>query len=247
MVFRRRPPAEPTVPASWPSLLHGRVALSRDLDAADRQRLLERTAAFAAGRRWEGIGVEIDEVMRLVVAAHASLLTLRFDVDPYRSIGSVIIYPSTVVRRGTRNLGGGVAADGPMAIHGETTRGGPVIVTWRAAEIASHHPERGRNVVLHEFAHQLDMSGGAVDGVPPAASREEELRWEKTIAAVYERLVAEVDPVLGRYATTNRGELFAVATERFFTQPVLLREAHPDLYSLLLSFYRQDPARRRPG
>ncbi len=242
----RRHRTEPEVPATWPSLLEERVVLSRDLEVAERQRLLRRSAAFVDGRRWEGIGVEIDDAVQLVVAAHACMLTLQFDVDPYRGVASIIVYPTTVVRRGTRNIGGGVASDGPIAIHGETTRGGPVLVTWRAADVASRHPERGRNVVLHEFAHQLDMSGGAVDGVPPLANREEERRWERAIVAVYERLIAEGDTVLGRYATTNRGELFAVATERFFTQPAVLREAHPDLYGLLASFYRQDPSRRRP-
>lgn len=235
------------MPPAWPGLLERVVVLARDLDSADRKRLLHRAATFATGRRWEGIGMEIDDSVRLVVAAHACLLTMALEGDPYRSIGSVVVYPTTVVRRGKRNLGGGVASDGPMAIHGETRAGGPMVIVWRAAQVASLHPERGRNVVLHEFAHQLDLYDGVADGMPPLGSRDEELAWQDTMDAVYARLVAELDPMLGRYATTNLGELFAVATERFFTRPADLLDLHPDLYALLRSFYRQDPALRRPG
>ncbi len=219
-----------------------------DLDASDQALLLERMARFVPDHRWEGVGgQEITPAVHAVVAAHACLLALRFEGDPYRNVRSIVVYPSTVVRRGRRSLGGGIEADGPMAIHGETRAGGLVVVVWNAASTGSRHPERGRNVVLHEFAHQLDVFDGVVDGMPLLASRTEELEWQETLGAVYDRIVAEPDPVLGRYAATNRGELFAVATERFFTRPAALVEHHPDLYALLRSFYRQDPVRRRSG
>lgn len=182
---------------------------------------------------------------KVVIAANAALLGLGFDQDPFDDVTSVVVYPTTVVRRGVRNLAGGVSASGPLAIHGETVRGGPVVVVWRAVASGSRHPERGRNVVIHEFAHRLDLRDGVVDGMPPLGGRSAELAWQQVFGAVMEGLVAEVDPFLGRYASTNRGELFAVASERFFTRPHELAMRHARLYEQLAAFYRQDPRRRR--
>ncbi len=231
----------------WAASLDERAPLWRDLGDDERRLMLDRIAAFVHGRRWEGIGVDVDEAMKLVIAAHACLLGLGFERDPFHEVSSVVIYPTTVVRRGTRNLGGGLSASGPLAIHGETVRGGPVVVVWRAVDVGSRHPERGRHVVIHEFAHQLDLLDGVVDGMPPLPGRAAELSWQRMIDEVMASLVADVDPLLGRYATTNRGELFAVASERFFARPHELAARFPDLYASLVAFYRQDPRRRRPA
>lgn len=230
----------------WAPLLDERAALWRDLGDDEQRLMLERIAGFVHGRRWEGIDVDVDEAMKLIIAAHACLLGLGFDRDPFHDVSSVVVYPTTVVRRGVRNLGGGLSASGPLAIHGETVRGGPVVVVWRAVDAGSRHPERGRHVVIHEFAHQLDLIDGVVDGMPLLSGRAAELSWQRMIDEVMAALIAEVDPLLGRYATTNRGELFAVASERFFTRPHELRVRFPDFYAGLVAFYRQDPRRRRP-
>ncbi len=227
-------------------MLDERVALWHDLARGDRERLLARMGPFVSGRRWEGVGVDVDRRIQIVVGAHAQIMALGFDRDPFDDVTSIVVYPTTVVRRGSRQLGGGVAATGPLAIHGETVRGGPVVLVWRAIDTGSRHPERGRNVAIHEFAHRLDLVDGVVDGMPPLPSRTDELAWQRVLGDAYDRLVAEIDPFLGRYASTNHGELFAVASERFFTRPAELAARFPELYGALRGFYRQDPIERRP-
>lgn len=227
-------------------VLDDRVALWRDLDAAGQDRLLEGCVRFIGGCRWEGIGMEVDPTAQIVVGAHAALMTLGFDRDPFSDVSSVVLYPTTIVRRGVRNLGSGVSSAGPLTIHGETTRGGPVVLVWKAVDTGSRFPERGRNVAIHELAHRLDLVDGVVDGMPPLGGRPAELEWQQTLQAVYAGLIAEIDPFFGRYATTNHGELFAVATERFFTRPTELMRRYPALYRQLAGFFRQDPSQRRP-
>jgi Mlc titration factor MtfA (ptsG expression regulator) len=105
------------------------------------------------------------------------------------------------------------------------------------------HSRRGRNVVVHEFAHKLDMLDDVVDGTPPLGSQELVDRWVAVCTQVFEELDAHGSPVLDDYGAEDPGEFFAVATEAFFTQPAKLRHHHAALYEVLADFYRQDPAR----
>jgi MtfA peptidase len=222
-----------------------RFAWWERLDGAERSRLEDLVGSFVASKRWEGVsGFEVTDEVRVVVAVHACMLILELDATAYRRIGSVVVYRRPVVSRALRSYGGGIVSDAPMPIHGETRAGGPVVITWSAAEADARRPELGRNVVYHEFSHQLDLLDGVADGSPPLRDPALRERWDGVVDAVYERLLAQGDPLLGAYAATNRGELFAVATERFFTRPLDLEAAHPGLYAVLSGFYRQDPASR---
>ena len=135
-------------------------------------------------------------------------------------------------------------SDADLAIVGQTTFDGPVFIAWDAAREGARHPERGHNVVYHEFAHKLDMDDGTVDGTPvldPAARP----RWIEVCTAVYQQVRdGRAGPLLDDYAGVNPGEFFAVATEVFFDRPLELARAYPDLYDVLQAFYRQDPAAR---
>ena len=153
--------------------------------------------------------------------------------------------PTTMVHRGPRSFGAeGVVSDADLSIVGQTTFDGPVFIAWDAAREGARHPERGHNVVYHEFAHKLDMDDGTVDGTPmlePAARH----RWIEVCTAVYQQVRdGRGGPLLDDYAGVNPGEFFAVATEVFFDRPEELARAYPDLYDVLCTFYRQDPAAR---
>ena len=143
----------------------------------------------------------------------------------------------------------GVLTEEPMEILGETGFRGPVLIAWDAARTAARHPERGHDVVLHEFAHQLDLRDGMVDGTPPMDDPEERQRWIDVCTPALERVRPDDyhhhHGVLDPYAGTNPGEFFAVSTEVFFTRPTGLRHAQPALYEVLADFYRQDPAGTR--
>jgi hypothetical protein len=123
-----------------------------------------------------------------------------------------------------------------------------VIIAWDAARADARHPERGHNVVFHEFAHKLDMLNDLIDGTPPLPDAAARRRWHEVCTAEYELLRSGMgDDLLRDYGAVNPGEFFAVATEVFFDLPGEMRARKPALYSVLRDFYRQDPAQRQPG
>jgi hypothetical protein len=189
----------------------------------------------------------LTDEMRVTIAAQACLLVLALDLALFDPVLSILIYPREYVVPEARRLGGGetVAADVRL---GEAWYRGPVVLSWAEVSDDSQELGHGRNVVWHEFAHQLDMLDRASDGTPPLASREQYRRWSTVMSAELKNLRSAsrlgrptlIDP----YGALNESEFFAVVTECFFDRPVPLRERHPDLYALLAEFYRQDTAAR---
>jgi Mlc titration factor MtfA (ptsG expression regulator) len=201
-------------------------------------------------KRWEAArGFTLTDEVRVVIAASAALLVLELDVasDPYRDVQAVIVHPTTVIFRGARpGPVPGLMTDAPLSVLGQAhARRGPVIVAWDAARAGARHPERGNDVVLHEFAHKLDMLDDLIDGTPPLPDRAARERWVAVCTAEFQRLRAGAGGhLLSSYAATNPAEFFAVATEVFFGRPLHLREQKPALYEVFADFYRQDPAAR---
>jgi Mlc titration factor MtfA (ptsG expression regulator) len=225
---------------------HG--AVWDDLEPDRRRRLEELTRRFLATKEFEAAGdAEIDDTTRTTIAAHACLLALDLGLDVYRDVHSVIVYPGTVVKRGAHADPSvpGVHRSCATPLAGEAMLHGPVVITWDAVRSGVAHPEHGRNVVYHEFAHKIDMRSGDADGIPPVGNRAGMVHWERliddTLAAV--RAGAVADPVLGSYAEVNAAELFAVATETLFTVPDRLQRHHPELHRMLHAFYRPEPSR----
>jgi Mlc titration factor MtfA (ptsG expression regulator) len=235
------------LPDDWRDLTAASVAHWAVLDDGERDRLGGLMAQIL-DRRWEAAnGFALTDEIRVVVAAQAALLILGLDIDCYRDVTAVVVHPTTVTLRGERaGPARGVVTDAPLPIAGQAqARRGPVVIAWDAARAGARHPDRGYNVVLHEFAHKLDMLDGTVDGTPPLPDRAARQRWIDVCTAAYERLRAgDAGDVLRPYAGVNPGEFFAVATEVFFDRPVALQADSPDLYGVLRDFYRQDPAAR---
>ena len=248
--IRRRaaPPTE--FPEAWRLLLERRWYQWRYLSADQCARLELRTLEFIAAKRWEAArGTEVTEEMQVLIAAQASFLVLELGPEYLRSVGSLIIHPSTVVLRGERSVGaGGLMTDDPFAIEGQARFGGPVLIAWDAVLRDAAWPQRGRNVVFHEFAHAIDMLDRVLDGTPPIADVAARQRWVAVCTRVFDWLrETEDDSVLRDYAITNPGEFFAVATETFLTRPAALRDEQPQLYEVLRDFYGHDPAAQVPG
>ncbi len=237
----------PALPDNWRDITAASLAHWPLLDDQERARLGELMEQVAQ-RRWEAAnGFELTDEIRVVIAAQAALLVLGLGIDCYRDVTAVIVHPTTVTLRGERpGPARGLATDAPLTIAGQThDRRGPVLIAWDAARSGARHPERGVNVVLHEFAHKLDMLDGLVDGTPPLPDAAARRRWVEVCTDEYRRLRAGEDgsPLRG-YAAVNPGEFFAVATEVFFDRPVELAALKPTLYAVLRDFYRQDPAAR---
>ncbi len=242
---RRKILADP-FPARWQAILHREVGLYTQLDAGERAKLRDDMRLLIAEKNWEGTrDFELQEPMQVIVAANACVLTLAMNGEPLRHVRTVIIQPGAYVQP-QPTVTNGIAHDGVVA-SGTAYVNGTVVLSWRDILHNSRNPHDGRNVVLHEFAHQLDMAGGVVDGTPRLPRRQYPV-WRRVMTAAYEQLVhaAEhgVPSLLNYYGATNPAEFFAVATECFFERPVQMRELHPELYALLRAYFRQDTARR---
>jgi Mlc titration factor MtfA (ptsG expression regulator) len=235
------------LPDEGPAIVAQHLAVWPLLDDGEQQRLLQIADELLSRKRWEAArGFELDDTVRVVIAAQAALLVLGLSTDHYRLVSGIIVHPSTLHTSGVRPgpSQGTVSAD-RLAVLGLAQGGrGPVVLAWDQALAGAHRTERGHNVVLHEFAHKLDMLDGTIDGTPllPRDVRED---WVRVCTQVYDDLVAGAPrPPMRWYGATNPGEFFAVATEVFFEQPRELAAYEPELYDVLTRFYRQDPATR---
>lgn len=242
MRFRRR-----GLPPDGPALVEKHLAVWPLLDEGEQQRLLRVTDELLSRKRWEAArGFDLDDTVRVVIASQAALLVLALSTDHYRLVSGIVVHPTTLQTSGVRAgpSAGTVSAD-RLAVLGLAQDGrGPVVIAWDQALAGAHRAERGHNVVLHEFAHKLDMLDGTIDGTPllPQDMRAD---WVSVCSAVYEDLVAgRPRPPMRWYGATNPGEFFAVATEVFFERASELATREPELYDVLTRFYRQDPAAR---
>ena len=235
------------LPDDAEALIERELAHWRWLDDDGRARLLSLTDWLLRRKHWEASGgFQIDDAIRTLIAAQASLLILGLTPDHYRLVSSIIVYPSSVLSSGERTGPAGTRTNEPLAIHGlAQERRGPILIAWDQAHASARHPERGHNVVIHEFAHKIDMLDDLIDGTPPIG-REAARPWVRVCTEVFRSLQHGVPrPPLRPYGATNPGEFFAVATEVFFDRAAELATNEPALYAVLADFYRQDPADRR--
>jgi MtfA peptidase len=251
---RRRRILEQPFPEPWLAALRRNLPQFSWLDDAEQLELVQIVQVFIADKHWEGVGgLELTDEIRVTIAAHACLLVLRLPHDVYRQVDTILVYPSTVWAPSPRASafavhGSGVVDDAPKAILGQAFSRGPVILVWDAVQAGVLDPRDGRNVVLHEFAHKLDMLAGTPDGVPPLTSDDTWTRWVEVFTREYEALQRARDQGrrlwLDDYALTNGAEFFAVATEEFFEQPLEMESDHAAMYGLMRDFFGQDPAER---
>jgi MtfA peptidase len=241
-----RPSIYPPIPSSWHSLVQSQVPLARRLTPAQQERLLQKMQQLIYGCRWEGCaGLRLTEDMQVIIAAHACLLVLEHNGDPYPDLDSILIYPGTFR---PRRFSWTPAADSEQEdpALGESWKHGVVILAWDSAMAGAADPADGQNVVLHEFAHQLDTASGRADGTPRLPDATALASWSAMLEGDFARLGREVDAgiqgVLDHYGATDPAEFFAVATEAFFERPADLQRERPELYDALRGYYRQDPA-----
>ena len=227
----------------------GAAPLVAQLTRDDRATLIEIARLLIAEKEWEGCGgLELTPTIRATIAGQAALLVLhRPEERDYAGVESILVYPHAFVNPMPQHDGSGVVSAG-RALHGEAWRRGPVVLDWDETRRGVAHGGDGHNLVLHEFAHKLDMLDGFADGAPPLASRADHRRWHAVMLAAFEKLRADAAreraTLLDTYGATNPAEFFAVATEAFFERGHALREDQPGLYEVLQAYYRQDPASR---
>jgi Mlc titration factor MtfA (ptsG expression regulator) len=246
---RRRALLAQPFPDAWRETLNANVRHYLPLSSAEQSRVHDYVRIFVAEKNWEGCGgQEMTDEVRVTIAGLVAIFMLGFPDEYFDHVLSILVYPNAYLAPGKTVTESGVILEGESARLGEAWYRGPVILSWSDVLAGARQERHGRNVVFHEFAHQLDMLNGRVtDGTPPMESAEQLQRWNHVMAESYKHLVDACrngdETLFDCYGATNLSEFFAVATEYFFERPLPFRERRPQLYEVLLDFYRQDPAR----
>lgn len=234
-------------PAPWRKILRQRLSIYRHLPPDTQRQLQNLIKEFLQDKRFVGCaGQVIDDEVRLVIAAQACLLLLNRSTSKYRSLRSILVYPSVFMVAREERDEAGVVSDRRHVLSGESWSDGKVVLAWDevARSVADFHD--GHNVVLHEFAHQLDSEHGPADGAPTLSSRNAYKSWSSAFAEEFATLQQQAHvgqrSLLDHYGASNPAEFFAVATETFFEKPREMRQQHAVLYKELKSFYCVDPA-----
>ena len=248
-VRRGRATAQP-FPAAWDGIVARNVPLETTLPESDRVELRRRMEIFLAEKRFEGVGgLEMSDEIRVTVAAQACLLLLHRDDDDFPRLSTILVYPSAYRARGTEHGEFGMVTEIEQVRAGEAYNAETIVLSWDDVLAGGRGDGDGHNVVLHEFAHQLDMEDGSSNGAPFLADWRTYETWSRVLGHEYARLQDAVRrherTLMDPYGGESPAEFFAVATETFFEEPIKLRDDHAELYAQLRDFYRQDPAEWR--
>ncbi|THC39910.1 zinc-dependent peptidase [Massilia sp. Mn16-1_5] len=229
------------------AILERNVEPYRAMDAAQRTRLERLVRRFLHEKTFVGCaGLEITEEMRLTIAGQACLLLLGARGEAvYPTLNAVLVYPGAFLVPRRQVDAAGVVTEERQDLLGESWGDGRVILSWDHVRRPSMEAPPSHNVVLHEFAHQLDSESGTTNGAPYLGSAERYRSWSEVLSRDFAALRHDAwfghEDVLDHYGATNPAEFFAVATEAFFEQPHRLASRHPALYEEFLKYYRVDP------
>ena len=224
-----------------------RYPFIRALSQSERDRLRELAILFLHDKTVHGAaGMTVRDEMRIAIAAQACILILELGLDYYRGWVEVIVYPDEFVAEYEYVDEAGVAHRIEEPMTGESWERGPVILSWADAKEGGRGT--GYNVVIHEFAHKLDMLNGEANGFPPLHADMNREQWSSAFSAAYEafcrRVEGDCELEIDEYAAESPAEFFAVMSEVFFESPDVVRASFPEVYRQLAQFYRQDPAAR---
>jgi Mlc titration factor MtfA (ptsG expression regulator) len=238
----------------------------RGLPAADTERLRGLCERFLAIKHFTGVhGVEVTPRVQVEIAAQACILVLDLGIEWYEGWSEIILYPAQFApeREIVDEAGVVHLVNDPMA--GEAWLGGPLLLSYEDVALAGDEAQRvaGYNVVIHEFAHKLDMRNGDANGFPPLHAGMDFRAWKRAFSEAYDDFRARVEQAdrmpglraqaaydalpMDPYASESPAEFFAVGSEAFFETPEMLAPAYPAVYEQLRLFYRQDPGARVPA
>ena len=244
---RRKKIRQGEFPAQWITILESNLGFYRQLTPTDKRELQEHILVFLAEKRFEGCGgLKIDDEIRVTIAGQACILLLHREPAYYPSLRTILVYPSSYLAKNPYD------ADDKSHRLGESWQYGPVVLAWDSSRRGGKNAFDGHNVVLHEFAHQLDQMDGVADGAPTLGrgktfeTRKLKYRsWALVFSRefeCFERKAAKgKKTVIDHYGASNPAEFFATATEAFFEKPLQLKKKRPELYEELRSYYKQDP------
>lgn len=236
--------AKPT-PQLWQEIIEKNVPLYKHLPDPLKEQLHGLIHVFLAEKSFEGCGgLELNDEIKVTIAAQACMLLLNRKTKYFKKLRTILVYPHTYVAR-TVSSNGTMVIDGRSVRLGESWQNGPVVLAWDSVTGGTRNITDGRNVVLHEFSHQLDQEDGAADGEPILEHRSNYAAWARILGEEYEALRNKKrrrrKSAMNKYGATNPAEFFAVATETFFEKPKQMNKKHPELYEELKDYYKLDP------
>ena len=232
-------------PEDWKKIVQKNVPLYNRLPDSLREQLHGLVNVFTAEKKFEGCGgLEITDEIRVTIAAQASMLLLNRKAHYFPKLHTILVYPHTYAAK-TVYSNGTVTIDGQSVRLGESWQNGPVVLAWDSVTGGTSNIADAQNVVLHEFAHQLDQEDGAADGAPILEHRCSYVAWARVLSKEYEALQKKKKKhrraVMSEYGATNPAEFFAVATETFFEKSKQMKKRHPELYDELKNYYKLNP------
>lgn len=245
---RRRKILQSAYPEAWDRIIAQNVRYVQHLSPLQQRQLKQHIQIFVNEKYWEGCGgFEITEEVKVTIAAQACLLLLTMPHECYDNVLSILVYPDEYMVRETDSSFDGVVSERGELRLGEAVWRGPVILSWPDVVAGGRGEAYGDNLVLHEFAHQVDMMNGQfADGIPPLNSQAELDLWLQVMQPEYQQHVANCQTgqhgVIDCYGATNAAEFFAVVIETFFEKPIPLRTHHTAVYDLMMNYFKIDPA-----
>ena len=240
---RRRQALQQPFPDSWIDILDKNLPPYKNLPQVFRSRLHDRIQIFLLEKSFEGCdGLIVTDEIKVTIAAQACMLLLNRKKDRYTKLRTILVYPSTYV----------AGKDGLFVKHsnrsvrlGESWDHGVVVLAWDSVKQGATNFKDGRNVAVHEFAHQLDQADGVADGAPILDNRSAYASWAKVFSQEFLQLQKKKKKrkrsVFNKYGATHPAEFFAVVTEAFFEKPKQFQKKHPELYGELTDYYKLNP------
>jgi len=233
-------------PDAWVAIVEKNIAIYKDLPMELRLQLRNLIKQFLHQKHFEGAGgLEITDEIRVTIAAEACMLLVNRKTGVYPSLRYIIVYPAAFVVDRPQSDMDGVVSSGRKGVLGESWSSGKVILAWDNVLSGSSNFVDGHNVVLHEFAHQLDSESGSTNGAPILAGSNCLRTWATTLSGEFEELQKDAwkgrRSLLDHYGATNPAEFFAVSTETFFEKPAQMAKHHAELFEVLRCYYRVDP------
>jgi Mlc titration factor MtfA (ptsG expression regulator) len=245
----------PLDPGQW-RVARAALPFLAGLTGDEEARLRELTVLFLDAKQMTGArGLALSNEIRLSIAIQACLPVLNLGLEYYAGWVGIVIYPGEFVVPRAEYDDDGVVHEYDEGIAGESWEAGPVILSWEDVALAAGDDDTGYNVVIHEFAHKIDMLNGVADGLPPLHRDMERKAWQAALGAAYEDFCRRVDRydeedaaldefAIDPYAAEHPSEFFAVLSEVFFVSPHMVLAEYPEVYAQFVRFYRQDPAAR---
>lgn len=234
-------------PDGWESILKRKVPYFQRLTSELQATLRKRIVIFIDEKLFEGCGgLTMTEEKKVIISAYACVLLLGESSDYYSDLQSILVYPDDYRAPVHEESESGIVTTGTETRKGEFWNVGSIVLSWNDLMENIYEGSNRRNIVFHEFAHHLDEQYGLTAGVDEDGQVFRDDEWSKTIAKAYrshqKKTFRKTPTVLDPYGAEHPVELFAVATESFFLEPIKLKREYPDLYSGFVNFYNIDPS-----